>query len=297
MKSWVFALPTNREFWAWDATKKDYTPRVVTTEQARQLVAETLRALEFWRSIAPAGSTPYTPPVLREHERAGRRCGSILDCKLSGLLEKRGVWLFVDWLDATAADIEAYNSQYVSIGTVQSYRDGSGQVFGPIVDELSLTEHPRLRGIGTIQDTLTLRLSDAMEVVMTKEEVEAMMAPLMEQLAAQQAVIDELKQAQAEKGAGEGEPPADLADEENLDELDAADDEEKKPDEMETRLADRITKQVLEGVTTQLGTMRLGAYPAAPPPAGKTPRTVVEKLAAAKAKGLTGQAAIDEAMK
>lgn len=251
MKSWVFALPTNREFWAWDATKKDYTPRVVTTEQARQLVAETLRALEFWRSIAPANSTPYTPPVLREHVRAGKRCGSIIDIKLSGLLEKRGVWLLVDWLDATAADIMAYKSQYVSIGTVQTYRDGSGQVFGPIVDELSLTEHPRLRGIGAIQDTLTLRLSDAMEVAMTKEEIEAMMAPLQEKINAQQAMIEEMQQKLAEKEVEVEAADEEKTDEEKADEEGAAElaDEEKVDEDMETRLADRITERVSTQVT------------------------------------------------
>lgn len=299
MKSWVFALPVNREFWAWDATKKDYTPRVVTTEQARQLVAETLRALEFWRGLASPGSKPYTPPVLREHVREGRRFGSILDIKLSGLLERRGVWLFVDWLDATAADIKAYKSQYVSIGTVQSYRDGSGQVFGPIVDELSLTEHPRLRGIGAIQDTLNMRLSDAMEAEMTKEEIEALMAeritPLMDQITAQQATIDELKAALAEK-----EPEVELTDEEKKPEAEVEVEltDEEKPDEaMETRLADRITEQVTAKLVEQLGNMRLGGHPAAPAPAGKTPRTVEEKLKAARARGLSGQAAIDEALK
>lgn len=296
MKSWVFALPVNREFWAWDATKKDYTPRVVTTEQARQLVAETQRALEFWRSIASAGSTPYTPPVLREHVREGRRFGSIIGVKLSGLLERRGVWLFVDWLDATAADIKAYKSQYVSIGTVQSYRDGSGQVFGPIVDELSLTEHPRLRGIGAIQDTLNMRLSDAMEDQVTKEEIEAMLAermtPLMDQIAAQQATIDELKQALAEK-----EPEVELTDEEKEPEAEVEVEMADEEKDMETRLADRITTQVTTAIVAQLGTLRLGGHPAAAPPIGKTPRTIEEKLRAARAKGLSGQAAIDEALK
>lgn len=207
------------------------------------------------------------------------------------------MWLFVDWLDATAADIKAYKSQYVSIGTVQSYRDGSGQVFGPIVDELSLTEHPRLRGIGAIQDTLNLRLSDAMETEMTKEEIEAMlterMTPLMDQIAAQQATIDELKQALAEK-----EPEVELTDEEKEPEVEVEMADEEKPDEaMETRLADRITEQVTTKLVERLGTMRLGGHPAAAPPIGKTPRTIEEKLRAARAKGLSGQAAIDEALK
>lgn len=287
MRTWVFCLPTNTEFWAWDEDKQDYTPRVVTTEQARRIVAETLRALAFWASIAPEGSAPYTPPVLREHKREGQRYGSVVGCKLSGILEKRGIWLQVDWLDATYEDIEAYKSQHVSIGTVKSYRDGSGEVFGPLVNELSLTEHPRLRGIGSIQDTLTLRLSDAMEKsTMTEEEIMALLEPhlseiltLKDELTALKDEVAALKEEKVDEPPEAVEEVVEVADEEDED----------KMEELATKLSDRIYEK--------LEAKRVGARGAALPSAGKRPQTTEGKLEAAKKSGLRGMDAINAALK
>jgi hypothetical protein len=284
MKTWVFCLPTNTEFWAWDEDKQDYTPRVVTTEQARRIVAETLRALAFWASIAPEGSAPYTPPVLREHKREGQRYGSIVGIKLSGVLEKRGIWLQVDWLDATYEDIEAYKSQHVSIGTVKSYRDGSGEVFGPLVNELSLTEHPRLRGIGSIQDTLTLRLSDAMEKsTMTEEEIMALLEPHLSEIATLKEELTTLKEEVATlKKEEPDETPEEV--------VETADEEgEDKMEELATKLSDRIFEK--------LEAKRVGGRAAGAPPVGKKPQTTVGKLEVAKKSGLKGMAAIEAALK
>lgn len=288
MKSWVFALPTNREFWAWDKAKQRYTPRVVTTEQARRIVEETKRALEHWARLAPAGGSAYTPPVLREHKREGARCGSILDVKLSGVLERRGLWLLVDWLDATAHDIETFKSQHVSIGIDPSYRDGSGEVFGPLIDELSLTEHPRLREIGSIQDTLNLRLADALEQEQVMEEELKALMERIELLESKVAAMEE----KAQEAPAEA-PEAEMSDEEQP----AAEDEEVRASDFEAlalRLADLLAPRLAEDLKSQ----RQGERPAAAPPTGqRKPTTPEAKIKAANAQGLVGIAAIKASLK
>lgn len=298
-RSWVFALPTNVEIWVWDESKGDYVPRTISTSQAKSIVAETKRALEYWRSINPQGSTPYTPPVLREHERSGARFGSILDAKVSGTLDKRGIYLLIDWLDATFEDIESFKSQHVSIGIASSYRDGTGEVFGSIIDELSLTEHPRLRGIGSIQDTLSLRLSDAIisqeEKKMSEEEILALfeqynekLQGLLDTMAALKAELDAIKPAE--------EALVEASDEEVKEEeeeaLEASDEEAKKEEELEA-LAAKLSDKVM----ARLQGMRLGDRPNAPAPSGKRPVTSEDKIKAAKAKGLSGMDAIRASFK
>lgn len=296
-KSWVFALPTNKEIWVWNESKQDYTPRTISTKQAQEVVAETKRALAYWTAITPTGSTPYRPPVLREHLRSGSRFGSIVDCKVSGSLDKRGIYILIDWLDSTFDDIESYKSQHVSIGICSSYRDGTGEVFGSIIDELSLTEHPRLRGIGSIQDTLSLRLSDVIfikeENKMSEEEFLAMaeqynvkLGELSEMIVALKAEVDALK-------APSEDAPVEASDEVEEEELEASDadseDEEAKLEALAAKLSDKVVAH-LQG-------MRLGERPNAPAPSGKRPVTPEDKLKAAKASGLSGIAAINAALK
>jgi len=292
MNSWVFALPVDQEIWAWDESKKDYTKRIISSKQAKAIVLETRRALDYWKSITPTGSTPYRPPVLREHERTGTRFGSVLDAKVKGFGKKRGIYLHVDWLSATYADIEEFKSQHVSIGISGSYRDGTGEQFSAFVDELSLTEHPRLRGIGSIQDTLSLRLSDAIqskEKIMSEDEIMALVEQFQAQVAELAAQIQSLTEQFAAMKPVEIE--ASDSDKDDEDDLEASDeDKEKKEDEMAARLADKIHKNLLS--------LRLGDRPTPPAPSGvRKPVTTEDKLAAAKASGLTGRAAIEKALK
>lgn len=297
-KSWVFALPVNQEIWVWDESKQDYVPKTISTAQARSIVDETKRALAYWQSITPAGSTPYTPPVLREHVREGKRFGSILDVKLSGLAEKRGIYLLIDWAESTFEDIEERESQHVSIGITPSYRDGTGEVFSSIIDELSLTEHPRLRGIGSIQDTLSLRLSDVIlpqeeknmsdeEILALAEQLLAKVEALAETVAAIRVELDAIKKP-AEEEAVEASDEDKKEEDEDLEASDEQSEEEKE-DEIAARLADKIFKNLQD--------MRLGERPNAPAPSGKRPVTAVDKLSAAKAKGLTGLEALKASFK
>jgi hypothetical protein len=290
MKSWVFALPVDVEVWAWSPTAQDYLPRLVTEAEAAQLVSETQRALAHWRAVAPAGSTPYTPPILVEHQRAGQRQGGILDARLAGAGDRRGVYLLADWTEGAWSRVVADMTAHVSIGTVPSYRDGDGETFGPLIDELSLTEHPRLKSIGTIQDTMALRLADALHtgVLMTPEEMMAKLEELAAMCAAQQEQINALMASKADEAEAEmiGEA-MDAADE-------GAADEEKKDEGM--ALADQIVSKLTPVMTAQieaqlkrhLGTLRLGDVGA---PGGQPfppARTQAERLAEAKRKGLKG---------
>lgn len=301
-RTWVFALPVNQEIWIWDASKEDYIPRIITKAQAELAISETRRAIAHWASLTPSGGTPYTPPVLAEHVRKGQRFGSILDAKLSGTGDRRGVYLLIDWLDATFADIESYKSQHVSIGITPNYRDGSGEVFASLIDELSLTEHPRLRGIGSIQDTLSLRLSDAILTTqgddMSEEEILALFEQYLAKLNNVEELVNVLKadlDAFKAEETPASEDAAQDAPEDAVEASDAASEEEdKKEEELQAQLADKIATRVLK----QLTTMRLGDLPTSPAPSGKrVPQTVEGKLAAAKASGLVGIAAINAALK
>lgn len=283
MRRWIFALPVNIEVWAWSTEAQDYLPRLVTEAEAAAYVTETQRALAHWRAVAPSGLTPYRPPILVEHERRGERLGSIADARLAGSGARRGVYLLADWTPQGWARVQSGRACHVSISTTPHYRDGDGTTFQGLIDELSLTEHPRLKNIGTIQDTLALRLADALNTrgtLMTPEEMIA-------RLEAQDATIAELKmmveQLVAEK-VDLADPPADPP-------ADAT-----KEEAMMMALSDRIIKgltpKIEQQVVTTLKGMRLGDG-ATLPPAGKTPPQ--DPLAKAKAEGKTGLAALSAA--
>lgn len=287
MRSWVLALPIGEEVWAWNEARGDYEPRTILEPYAQRLVAETRRALAHWASVALPGTEPYTPPVITEHERSGARLGSLLDAKIAPTPTGRGVYLLVDWTAEAARDITALKRRHVSIGTLPTYRDGDGAVFAPLIDEMSLTEHPRLKTIGTIQDTLALRLADApptRETPMTPEEMMILIEELTTRLAAlEQWQATELAKEQAEDAVD----PAMVVDAAAMDAADMTPEQQAAAaeDEMVTKLSDRIVAQV----TTKLGAMRLGNAPAAQPPI-KPPK--LTKLEAAKQAGKSGRAAI-----
>jgi hypothetical protein len=294
MRRWIFALPVETEVWAWSEAAQDYLPRFVTEAEGAALVAETQRALAHWRAVAPAGLTPYTPPILVEHQRQGARQGGIEDVRLAGVGDRRGIYLLAAWTEQAWARVCSDVSTRVSIGTTPKYRDGDGAEFGPLIDELSLTEHPRLKSIGTIQDTMALRLADALNTrgaIVTPEE---MMAKFEELMAANAALMDRvaaLEAALAEE--------AELADEEKKEEekVELADEGDKEAAVM--ALSDRLVAGLLPSLERMIGAqlkgMRLGdvnGRGANPPIPEPEPKTAEERLAAAKKRGLKGEAAV-----
>ena len=158
-QSWVFALPLGTAHVKDEATSK-MVELDVSEELARKVASETRRSLYQFADYADIDQTPFTWPVRVEHKAEGKRYGGILDAKVAGEGRKRGVYLKVDWKKGTWEDILASEYEFVSIGLAGKYTDEQGKDYSPLITEVSLTDNPRFKRIGSIQDTLQLRLSD-----------------------------------------------------------------------------------------------------------------------------------------
>lgn len=152
-ESWVFSLPIGVPVWTGERM------RLFTEKQAGEYVRNTNEALEYFR--ASASGSAYSFPVKVNHKTAGKRYGDVLEAKVGGDGAKRGVYLRVRWKADTWKQIHASEYQHVSVGVDPSLTLQNGKKLGPLIVELSLTEEPRITSIGTIQDTIGLRLSRA----------------------------------------------------------------------------------------------------------------------------------------
>ena len=159
-ESWVFALPTEREIVVYSDEVEDYVSRFISEEWAAKLVDNTNVAIKSWETDAPENMTSFYPPLIKEHKPDGWRGGDILSAKIGGEGSRRGVYLQIRWRDDVWSNIENLTTQHISIGTTANYIDSRGRKFDTIIKELSLTEDPRLKDIGTIQDTISLKLAD-----------------------------------------------------------------------------------------------------------------------------------------
>ena len=291
MKSKVFALPIGREIVFWDYDKQEYVTRNISKEYAMRLVEYTNQAIANWIADAPEGLSPTYPPIIEEHEMEGKRFGDILQAELMGEGDKYGVYLLVDWLDSKWEDIQENKSQHVSIGTLANYVDYKGRNYPAIINELSLVGSPRLKDIGKIQDTLSLRLADAIPQVKGEEMDQAELLALLDAMLKRVEALEAAMAAFNEKMAKE-EPEVEIEaeDKKHEDEEVKAEDmpADEKEDEIVAQLADQMIKKAEKVAMEKLKGMRLGDAPAAKAPVAQTQ----DKLAAAKAKGLSGLDAI-----
>ena len=121
------------------------------------------------------------------------------------------------------------------------------------------------------------------EVIALFEQYNAKLQELYDSMIALKAELDAIKPAEEAVEASDEEKPEE--------DIEASDAEVKAEDEEElaARLADKIF--------TRLQGMRLGDRPNAPAPSGKRPVTPIDKLAAAKQKGLSGMDALKASFK
>ena len=154
--SWVLALPEG------DLTYRGEKVEI-TPDYLHLVASETRKAIYAWSQRAEqAGTSPYRPPVIREHAWAGERYGDVLDAKVSsGPSGGDALWVKVAWTPETWDQIEAGAVAHVSVRVDGSFQDDAGEVYGPLVRELSLTASPALKAIGTIQDHISIQLSDS----------------------------------------------------------------------------------------------------------------------------------------
>lgn len=211
--SWVFALPIGQP--VFDGKKM----RQFSAEQVASLIMQTNAAIASFDEIAKlSNAQPYRFSVLRDHDMRGTSFGTIEEAKLANMNGKSGAWLRVSWTPEARADIQAGRIRHVSIG-MDEYTNQLGQKFAPVAIELSLTSYPRIQSLGSIQETLGVRLSalalalpgDSMDPQAIAEIVSQVLAPLIDGLtqrlgALEAAVADLLPPAPA---APADAPPAD----------------------------------------------------------------------------------------
>ena len=110
-------------------------------------------------------SSPYRLPVIREHKMRGSRDGSILRLRI----EDQNLFALIRWTVPTWHEIKEGSVQNVSPRIDGSYVSSWGVEYGPLIREVSLTVSPVLEALGSIQETLNLRLS---RHAMNEEELE-----------------------------------------------------------------------------------------------------------------------------
>lgn len=263
MRQWVFAAPIDCPFCAWDEEEGDYVEVTFTEEMAGRYVASTNAAIDAWAAdAAEGGLTRYLPPVLKEHQAGGWRGGSIYGAKVAGIGATRGIYLDVDFLPSTAADIESGHTNFVSIGTLKHYVDYKGRSWSPLIKELSITEEPRLKNLGTIQDTRGLRLSDALNYGAKKKMDETQILAKLDEIMGR---LDALESRQTTTEEVIEEVIDDPA-------IEAADDIDAAEEALTVELSERIKRNAIERAGKQLKALRLNDLPAASAPAGKLSR-------------------------
>lgn len=313
--SWVFALPVGEPLLFWDEEAQDYSWTTVDRAHAEALVANTNRAIQDWAAETPAGRTPYRPPILREHQFEGWRGGDLTEARLAGSQAEGtfGIYLRTSWLPSLWDQIQEGSTAHVSIGTLNKYVDSKGRDYSPCIQELSITETPRLKNLGTIQDTVSLQLSDAIargSKTMGYEEIMAMLQTVVDRLAALEEGLPALRQEVADVHAVCKETLSAIADEAIAEEeavegeMDLMDPKEEEPkvemseeevlaEILGLELAEKVQRlRKIKGNGKGQG-LRLNDAPS--PSVKPAPRREQDRLAQARSRGLSGLAAIEAA--
>lgn len=186
-KSWVLVMPLGQHH-AQNKASGEMIRFDVNEDLALELAAESRRMLYNFEQYTAPGMTPIRVPIKTEHEPDGQVNGVVEDFKVSGEGRWRGVYALMGWNESTWSDIHSERVRYVSPGIKGKYVDDHGVEYGPVINEVSITGEPRLKSIGTIQDTLTLRLSEA-----DMDEIEKLKKELAEIKAAKAEEIQKLQ--------------------------------------------------------------------------------------------------------
>jgi len=171
-RSWVKLVPLGETI--------DYHGEEIEFSEAylRKIVSESIRLQAYFDGKAEVtNGEPYRFPVLRNHKPSHDRDGDLLGVKLADKQGFNGLWGEFEWTDDTLMAIDAGKVKHVSVGITPKYKTEGGDTFGPVIREVSLTADPFLKGIGTIQDTLEITLSQQLtnELAELNMEPEALM--------------------------------------------------------------------------------------------------------------------------
>lgn len=278
MRQWVFALPVGRDVWFWDDERGEYYVKNIELAYAQELVNNTNEALSVWASDTPPSMSPYKIPVLKEHARMGWRGGDIYGARLAGEGLAYGIYLDVEWLPEVEQAIASGSTAHVSIGTAANYVDYTGRAWGALIDELSITENPRLKNLGTIQDTMALRLSDAVKNGVKKKMEDAEIMGHFDKVNARvegtEKKLDEVLELLKKLNPDDADVVDEVIDEESVDGEQAGEGDEGDPDEDAVmKLADRLVKKASIKAAEKLGLERLNDHvPTDRAPKGKKTR-------------------------
>lgn len=271
IRQWVLVAPVGEEFWIWDADEGEYALKVFTPEVARLYADNTNAAIATWAEDArQVGGTPYLPPILSAHQPGGWRGGSIHAARVAEVDGRAAIYLDVEWLPSVAADIEQRHTNFVSIGTRKEYRDYRGRDLGPLIHELSITEDPRLKSLGSIQDTQGLQLSEALKQgassTMTIEELTAQLEAALKRIDDLEKMLQQKAEIVDDIETKDGEPAADDKKPEDTAMMDG------EEDPLVVELSDTIIAKAHARARQKLGEMRLGDHIPAIKPQGKLSR-------------------------
>lgn len=291
-------------------------------ERLANIAQNTNAYLAKCKAEARPGTTPFTFPILIEHEPSGIRLGGISELRY-GELDESGpaLWARARWTAIAWEAIKAESIERVSLGTDPNFVDEHGRAWGELLCEFSVVSHPLMRGVGSVQDTLTLRASATTKRVerfnasptqekqpMTEDQIKALIASfatmLQEALAPLMVATQTMQEAATDTSATpdaaleeaiaelEGEPNADAvaanAEEELEEKLSALEEEKEQMSARIKRLEGAFTKLIKrqKGLNfSERGAQ--GKSGAARPTAGLSGDAKVEAL---KARGLSGEA-------
>jgi hypothetical protein len=222
---WVFCLAEQ----TMTLPDRDGDTLLVDRAYCERFASEYRRAVEHWAALSP--DRPFYSPLLLEHgeEKDARRHGDVLSLAYAQRGERRGCWALIDPTPELRRDIAAGLVQYLSPHIKFRFEDADGEVFSPLLLELSCTVYPYLKRLGTILGGYELALSAA-RAVNTGENMEGLQE-LMDMLEEMRAAMETLAERVTELEApAEEEAPADedtveaMADDDE--EVEAASDDE-----------------------------------------------------------------------
>lgn len=322
---------------------------VMTVARLQAIADNTNRLIRSFKARARAGKTAFSLPIRVEHEAGGARLGDIDELRFADLDSTgHALWAYGLWSEGAWRAIEQKDIKFVSIGTEPNYIDELGNSFGEVLVEFSVVDHPLIKDIGTLQDTMSLRAS-ALKVVerfnntpttptqdttMTDDQIKAMadaigarveqaMAPLGTKMDAMMKVLadaataptppaktpEEPKQPEDVKKSEEAKKPEQASSdplEEAMKKLDGQ--QPKQPEQASTKAQaeamsarlDQLTNVVLKLTERATGLQfseRGNSTPTHVPTSQPAASSFDRALEAAKAQGLTGDAAVTAALK
>lgn len=159
---WLFLLPVN------DQLHDGKRTRLITQAFCQRVLDQTLAMYAEFRELAKPDKTPFSLPLLQDHNAEGDSFGELLDFKLASKGSRNGIWARVDYTPTGRRLVVSRKKRFVSVRIVDHYMTQRGKSFGPVIAEVSLTNYPRVQSAGEILDTAGMALSMTPGVNMEK---------------------------------------------------------------------------------------------------------------------------------